>query len=179
MNKNTVIYVPSYCLLKKYPSRLTDMSLQTAKRGLEMMKAGMADKIVFSTAHATWEKEAELKKALAVEYGIPNSLVEIIPAVTQTFDEACKLKDIVFNPDAKIIVACQKYHVKRVLNTLSHFFKDIEVVGVTTKIERHLDQSNIKSVLISSTKLNFILWNWFFGLIGPLMMRRQMRKKRG
>ena len=53
-----------------------------------MMKVGMADKIVFSTAYATWEKEAELKKALAVEYGIPNSLVEIIPAVTQTFDEA-------------------------------------------------------------------------------------------
>lgn len=152
------------------------MSLQTAKKGLEMMKAGMADKIIFSTAYATWEKEAELKKALAVEYGIPNSLVEIIPAVTQTFDEAVKLSEMVANPDAKIIVACQKYHTKRVLNTLSYFFKKIEVVGVATKIERHLDQSNLKSILISSTKLNFILWNWFFGLIGPFMMRRQMRK---
>lgn len=174
----TYVYVPSYCLLKSDPLRLTDMSLQTAKKGLEIMRAGMADKIIFSTAYATWEKEAELKKTLAAEYGVKDDLIEIIPAVTQTFDEAVKLKEIVSNPEAKIVAVCQKYHTKRIAYTLGHFFKHVETVGVKTRIERHLDQSNLKSVLISSTKLNFILWNWFFGLIGPFMMRRQMRKMR-
>jgi len=170
------VYVPSYCLLKQDPSKLTDMSFQTAKRGIEVMLEKKADKIIFSTAYATWEKEAELKKALAAKYGIRDDLVEIIPAVTQTFDEAVKLSEIISDPSAVVIVACQKYHAGRVFYTLSHFFKNIKIEKVATKIERHLDQSNLKSVLISSTKLNFILWNWFFGLIGPFMMRRQMRK---
>ncbi|MGL4376212.1 MAG: ElyC/SanA/YdcF family protein [Microcoleaceae cyanobacterium] len=178
MSNNTVIYVPSYCLSKRDPSRLTDMSLQTAKRGLEMMSAGMADKIIFSTVHAIWEKEAKIKKDLAAKYGVRDDLVEIIPATTDTFDEAVKLNKIIANPDAKIIAVCQKYHAGRVTNTLSYFFKHITAEKVTTKIERQLDPSNLKSILITSTKLNFILWQWFFDLIAPLMMRRRMRKEK-
>ena len=57
-----VMYVPSYALSKKDPSRLTVMSLETAKRGIQMMRKGLGDKIVFSTAYKWWETEAKLKK---------------------------------------------------------------------------------------------------------------------
>lgn len=172
-----VIYVPSYTLSKKDPSRLAVMSLETAKKGLEMMKKGLGDKIVFSTAYPWWEKEAELKKKLAREYGINDNKVVIIPFVTQSYDEATKLFDIVVNPDADIIIIGQKYHAKRAAKALILLFNNVRVVKVPTGMERQLDPSWLKSFLCSSTKLNFILWNWFFGLITPWMMKRQMRKE--
>ncbi len=175
-----VMYVPSYALSKKDPSRLTVMSLETAKRGIQMMRKGLGDKIVFSTAYKWWETEAKLKKDLAEENGlVGDDLVAIIPFVTQSYDEATKLFDIVANPDAEIIVVGQKYHIKRAAKALTFLFKNVRVVKVPTGMERQLDPSWLKSVLCSSTMLNFILWNWFFGLITPWMMRRQMRKQKG
>lgn len=173
-----VIYVPSYTLSKEDPSRLTCMSLETAKKGIEMMRKGLGDKIVFSTAYEWWKIEAKLKKDLAEESGIVgDDLVEIIPFVTQSYNEATKLFDIVSNTDAEIIVVGQKSHAKRAAKALTFLFKNVSFEKVPTRIERQLDPSWLKSFLCSSTKLNWILWNWFFGLITPWMMRRQMRKE--
>ena len=178
-NKEVVIYVPSYTLSLRDPSRLTCMSLHTAKKGIEMMKKGQGDGIVFSTAYEWWETEAKLKKGLAEKEGvIGDDLVEILPFVTQSYDEAEKLSEVVANPDADIIVVGQKYHAKRAARAIKFFFKNVTVVKVPTKIERQLDPSRLKSILCGSTKLNWILWNWFFGLITPYMMKRQMRKKK-
>ena len=175
-----VIYVPSYTLSKKDPSRLSVMSLETAKKGLEMMKKGLGDKIIFSTAYKWWKTEAKLKKDLAEENGIVgDDLVVIIPFVTQSYDEATKLFDIVANPDAEIIVVGQKYHAKRAAKAIGCLFNNVKFLKVPTGMERQLDPSWFKSILGSSTMLNFILWNWFFGLITPWMMRRQMKKKKG
>lgn len=173
-----IIYVPSYTLSKKDPSRLTVMSLETAKKGIEMMKKGLGTKIVFSTAYEWWKTEAKLKKDLAEKNGIiGDDLVTVIPFVTQSYNEATKLFDIVANPDAEIVVVGQKHHAKRAAKTLRRYFSKVEIVKVLTGMERQLDPSWLKSFLCSSTKLNFILWNWFFGLITPWMMRRQMRKE--
>lgn len=173
-----VIYVPSYTLSKKYPSRLTCMSLETAKKGIEMMKKGLGDMIVFSTAYEWWRTEAELKEMMAEESGIVgNDLVAIIPSVTQSYDEATKLFDIVANPDAEIIVVGQKYHAKRAAKAISFLFKNVKFLKVPTGMERQLDPSFLKGILGTSTMINFILWNWFFGLITPWMMRRQMREE--
>lgn len=180
MKNNKVIYVPSYCLSLSDHSRLSCMSLETAKKGIELMRKGAGDKIIFSTAYEWWEIEAELKKGLASKNSIVgDDLVGVIPAVTNSYDEAEGLKKIVANSDATIILVAQKYHARRAFKTLRHFFKKIEVVKVPTRIERQLDPSWLKGVLCGSTMLNFILWNWFFGLITPLMMRRQMRKLKG
>lgn len=99
--------------------------------------------------------------------------------MTQSYDEATKLFGIVDNPDAEIIVVGQKSHTKRAAKALRFLFKNVSLVKVSTRIERQLDPSRLKSFLCSSTKLNWILWNWFFGIITPWMMMRQMRKKRG
>lgn len=154
------------------------MSLETAKKGLEMMKKGLGDKIVFSTAYEWWKIEAKLKKNLTEKNGIiGDDLVAFIPFVTQSYDEATKLFDLVANPDVEIIVVGQQYHADRAADTLRYLFKNVSVEKVPTEIERQLDPSWLKSVLCSSTKFNWILWNWFFRLITPLMMRRQMKKE--
>ena len=176
-----IIYVPSYCLAKKYPpARLTDMSLQTAKKGLEMMKSGLGDVLVMSTAHEqNWKIEASIKSGMAKNCGVS---VKIIPATTDSFDEAVKLRrmvtEIFGNDDVEMIAVCQKYHTNRVVKSLKPFFKNVKGVRVETKIERQLDPSMVKGFLCTATKLNFILWQVFFGLIGPLMMRRQIRKNK-
>ena len=176
--KKVVIYVPAYCLYLYDPSRLTCVSLQTALRGIDLMKNGIGDEIVFSTGYETWRIEAELKKSLAKKSGIEgDDLVKIIPGVTATYVEAQELSKIVADPDAKIIVSGQKYHVKRAAIAIRYFFKDVEIVKVSTKMERMLDPSWLKSVLCSSSLLNFIIYNWVFNLITPWMMRRQMRKE--
>ena len=177
-NKEVVIYVPSYTLSLRDPSRLTCMSLHTAKKGVEMMKKGLGESIVFSTAYEWWETEAKLKKDLAEGEGVVGSdLVEIIPDVSNSYDEAEKLREIVTNAETTLILVAQKHHARRAALVLKKYFSKIKVVKVKTKMERQLDPSWLKSVLCSSTMLNFILWNWFFGLITPYMMKRQMRKK--
>lgn len=176
-NGEIVIYVPSYCLSLKDPSRLSHMSLETAKKGLEMMKKGIGDRIIFSTAYEWWETEAKLKRELAETYEVVgDDLVEIIPEMGDSYMEAERLKNLI-DSETKIIIVAQKWHAPRVKKALSYFFKNIDLVKVKTKVERQLDPSWLKSVLCCSTILNFILWNWFFGLITPWMMRRQMRKK--
>lgn len=141
-NKKVVVYVPAYCLYFYDPSRLTCESLETTLKGIELMKNGVGDEIVFSTGYETWRIEAELKKGLAKEKGIEgDDLVKIIPGVTTTYVEAQELSKIVADPDAKIIVVGQKYHAKRAVVAIRYFFKDVEIVKVSTKMERMLDPS--------------------------------------
>lgn len=176
-NKEIIIYVPSYGLSFEEPSKLTCMSLETAKKGIEMMKKGSGSMLVFSTAYYTWEQEAELKKKLAREYGVKDDLVKIIPGgtATTTYIEAEGLFKIVSNPDTKIIVVGQKYHVKRAAKALRYLFNNVEIVKVWTEVERILDPSWLKSVCMT----RFIWYNWFFYLVTPWMMRRQMSKRKG
>lgn len=171
-----IIYVPSYTLSRKDPSRLTYMSFWTAMKGIEIMRQGLGDKIIFSTAYDWWKTEAELKKDLASKSGISRNEVEIIPAITDSYDEAEKLSKIVTNPGTTLILVAHKYHAHRAAKALMYFFNNIKVVKVSTGTERQLDPSWLKSFCCSS-KINFILWNLFFGLITPWMMRRQMRKE--
>ena len=177
--KEIVVYVPSYCLSLRDPSRLTCMSLDTAKKGIEIVKRGRGDKIIFSTAYEWWKTEAKLKKDLAEGEGVVGSdLVEIIPDVSDSYDEAKKLRKIVTNAETTLILVAQKHHARRAALVLKKYFSKIEVVKVKTKMERQLDPSWLKSILCGSTMLNFILWNWFFNLITPYMMKRQMRKQK-
>lgn len=179
-NKNIVIiYVPSYGLSKD-PTRLTCMSYDTALAGIKLMKQGIGDIIVFSTAYEWWETEAKLKRDLARQYGVRDDLVKIIggtPERTTSYIEAMELFKIVSNPDDEIIVVGQKYHTKRASDALGYLFRNVRVVRVSTKMERILDPSWLKSMLCSASLPNFILYNWLLNLITPWMMKRQMKKE--
>lgn len=183
-----IIYAPSYCLLKSDPSQLTDMSLQTIKKAIEMVlnDAGNPILILSTSRPFLWEKEAKIKKKMVLEAGLDLKDVIIIPAMVDSYDEAEKIKKIIsnyFDGCHRVIltVVAEKWHAPRValsLRMVLPSWVDIEIVKVSAKIERHLDTSRLRSWLCSSTKLNYVLWQWFFGLIGPLMMRRQIRRMR-
>ena len=147
-----------------------------------MMKEGLGDKIVFSTAYKWWGIEAALKKRLSREYGIEDSLVEIISGATlertTSYIEAIGLSKIV-DPDDEIVVVGQEYHAERAADALRYLFEKVDVVKVPTSMERILDPSWLKSVLCSSSMLSFILYNWFLNIITPYMMRREIRKQKG
>lgn len=180
-----IIYVPSYCLAA-CGSRLTEMSLQTTKEGIRIAKTLLGGGrikpiLILSTSRPVlWRKEAELKEAMVLAAGLSMKYVTIIPEMMDSFDEAEKIKKIIPG-GASLVVVAEKWHAPRVFASLkmvlpSHLF--IELVKVNTKIERHLDTTRLRSWLCSSSKFNYILWQLFFGLIGPLMMRRQMKQKK-
>ena len=169
------------------------MSLQTTKRGIaiakEMFRNGNGDKpiLILSTSRPVfWEKEAELKKemVLEVEAGLDLNDVIIIPGMEDSFDEAAEIKKIISTQlgahKVSLIITAERWHafrVERSLRMVLPSWIDIKTIKVKAKIERHLDTSWLRSFLCSSTTLNYILWQWFFGLIGPLMSRRQKKKR--
>ena len=185
MKRNVCIYVPSYCLSYGDPNRLTDMSLQTMMKGIEVMKEeiirGNKPLLIISTSRPIlWEKEAELKKKMVLEAGLGLNDLIIIPAMEDSFDEAERIKEIISDHNGVLIVVAERWHAPRVASSLKMALPPavtIKVVKVKAKIERHLDTSWLRSFLCSSTTLNYILWQWFFGLIGPLMSRRQKKKR--
>lgn len=166
-----IIYVPSYGLSHNNPFQLSVMSLGTAEKGIKLVKKEGV-KIIFSTAYRFWNKEANLKKKLALEAGLEEKNIAILPAVTDSYDEAAKLRKEVPQEDAVIVVVAQKYHAARAAKILRYFFKEVEMVKVTTDLERVLDPSRLKG-FCNSSKILFVLWNWFFYLLTPLMVRKR------
>ena len=180
------IYVPSYCLAE-CGSRLTEMSLQTTKEGISIATKTLSEGkikpiLILSTSRPVlWKKEAEIKKVMILEAGLSLDDVIIIPNMMDSFEEAEKIKKIISDGSdvVNLVVVAEKWHAPRVFTSLKMMLPIslfIELVKVNSKIERHLDTTRLRSWLCSSTKFNYILWQLFFGLIGPLMMRRQMKR---
>lgn len=186
LKNNIYVYVPSYCLAYGDKNRLTDMSLQTMKEGIrvikKMIKLGKNPIFIVSTSRPMlWEKEAEIKKKMVLEARLNLYDVVIIPAMMDSYDEAEWMGRNIL-PDSYLTIVAEKYHAPRVAISLRITLPErvkMEVIKVNAKIERQLDTSRFRSWFCNGKKINYILWNLFFGLITPYMMRRQMRKKKG
>lgn len=187
-NKEVVIYAPSYCLSYRDNNRLTDMGLQTTKKAIALFKFLKTDEIydgkpflILSTSRPVlWEKEAEIKRQLILNAGLNLDDVVIIPALSDSYDEADKIRKIIGDhSDLKLIVVVEKWYAPRVALSLRMVLPSVEmeIIKVSTKIERQLDTSWLRSFLCNYTSINYVLWNWFFYLITPYMLKRQMRKK--
>lgn len=188
--KKTIIYVPSYCLSYYDSIRLTDMSFQTVKEGIELAQKIVASGgdpiLIFSTAYPDlWKKEAEIKKKMALNAGLKGDSIIIIPEVTDSYDEARQIwgivKNCLLNPegDPYLIVVAEKWHAPRAVKALRLSGIEVnDVRRVKTKIERALEPSWIKSIR-SSNKVLYVLWQWIFYIATPWMMKRQMRKQKG
>lgn len=186
--KKTIIYVPSYCLSYYNSSGLTDMSFQMTKEAIEMARKIVLSRkdviLIFSTAYTDlWKKEAEIKKKMALNVGLDDDFVIIIPEVTDSYDEAMQIWGIVKNcllnsaGDPYFIVVAEKWHAPRAVKSLRLSGIEVnEVRRVKTKIERALEPSWIKSIR-SSNKVLYVLWQWIFYIVTPWMMKKQMKKQ--
>ena len=83
-----------------YTARLTDMSLQTTKKAIEfalwIKKLGGNPILILSTAYAVlWEREADIKTKMALDAGLSLENIIIIPEVTDSYNEARKVRIII------------------------------------------------------------------------------------
>ena len=189
----TYIYVPSYCLSYYYTDRLTDMSLQTTNKAIEfalwIKKLGGNPILILSTSYAVlWEKEADIKTKMALDAGLSLENIIIIPEVTDSYNEARKVRIIIRNcllssqgsSQGSILFAiAERLHASRVGIPLRSFGVAVDgVEGVKARIERALEPSWIKSIR-SAHVVPYALWQWIFYLANPLMVWREKRKQKG
>ena len=185
----TFIYVPSYCLSHYHTARLTDMSLQTTKKAIEfalwIKKLGGNPILILSTAYAVlWEREADIKTKMALDAGLSLENIIIIPEVTDSYNEARKVRIIIRNcllsSQGSILFAiAERLHASRVGIPLRSFGVAVDgVEGVKARIERALEPSWIKSIR-SANVVPYALWQWIFYLANPLMVWREKRKQKG
>ena len=95
----TFIYVPSYCLSHYPPARLTDMSLQTTKKAIEfalwIKKLRVIRSNFIHSLCRLWEREADIKTKMALDAGLSLESVIRIPEVTDSYNEARKVRIII------------------------------------------------------------------------------------
>ena len=84
--------------------------------GIALIKAGKADKLVFTGGKMPWDKakktEGEVLKQYAISNGIPSEKVFVTKDVDNTEDEAVAVKELI-NPSKKIILVTSAYHMYR------------------------------------------------------------------
>lgn len=160
-NDSTGVLVLSYCLYKD-GTRLSVMAEESVELGIAAVCNKEASHIIFSTAYDCWEKEAELKKEMAIKKGIKTEEIYFIKGVRHTFDEIKLLKSILNSTEAeKLIVVCEKDHSPRVKRMLEKKFTEIQFdfrIFKAKKYERTLEPSWIKAHRGS----HFTWWLWNF-----------------
>ena len=141
--------------------------------------------LILSTAYAVlWEREADIKTNLALDAGLSLENIIIIPEVTDSYNEARKVRIIIRNcllsSQGSILFAiAERLHASRVGIPLRSFGVAVDgVEGVKARIERALEPSWIKSIR-SANVVPYALWQWIFYLANPLMVWREKRKQKG
>lgn len=90
----------------------SDMLRDRLDRGIELYKAGTANKIIMSGDHGTVEyDEVHAMKSYAVDAGIPSEDVFMDHAGFSTYESMYRASEI-FEAD-KVIIVTQKYHLYR------------------------------------------------------------------
>ena len=84
--------------------------------GLDLFKAGKANKLVFTGGKMPWDKvqktEGEVLKEYAIKSGIPQENILITKDVENTADEAKAVKDLI-GSQKKIILVTSAFHMYR------------------------------------------------------------------
>ena len=175
----TAVYVPSLCLTLD-GTRLTAMNEAVTRKASELVRDGGAAHLIFSTAYNVWKREAELRIKLAISIGVPENIISIIPQVTTTYNETARLKEMVTELNVtNLILVTEKWHMPRAALAIRIAIPEVrlEKISVTTpRYERTHHPAGIipkiKSIRDGSMPF-WILFNLFFFLLTPLMMRRQ------
>jgi len=97
--------------------------------GIALIKAGKAQKLVFTGGKMPWDKakktEGELLKECAITNGIPSEKIFITKDVENTADEAVAVKELT-SPSKRIILVTSAYHMDRAKRLFEK--KGVEVI---------------------------------------------------
>jgi uncharacterized SAM-binding protein YcdF (DUF218 family) len=84
--------------------------------GLALLKAGKAQKLVFTGGKLPWNNtkktEGDVLKEYAISNGIPSEKILVTKGVENTADEAVAVKELI-SPTKKIILVTSAYHMYR------------------------------------------------------------------
>ena len=84
--------------------------------GIELFKAGKAQKLVFTGGKMPWDKskktEGEVLKEFAISNGIPSDKILVTKDVENTADEAVAVKELI-GSSKRIILVTSAYHMYR------------------------------------------------------------------
>ena len=177
--KPTAVYVPSLCLTHD-GSRLTAMNETATRQAAKLVRDGQATHLIFSTAYDTWKREAELKKDIAVSLDVKPSAIHIIPSATTTYNETAQLAKLINTLGINsLILVTDKWHMPRASLAIRIVVPKVQLekVSITTPYYERTHHPagiipQIKSIRDSSMPF-WILFNLFFFIITPIMMRRQ------
>jgi uncharacterized SAM-binding protein YcdF (DUF218 family) len=84
--------------------------------GIALVKAGKAQKLIFTGGKMPWDKakktEGEVLKEYSISNGIPSEKIFVTKDVENTADEAVAVKELI-SPSNKIILVTSAYHMYR------------------------------------------------------------------
>jgi uncharacterized SAM-binding protein YcdF (DUF218 family) len=84
--------------------------------GIALIKAGKAQKLVFTGGKMPWDKvkktEGEVLKGYAISNGIPSENILVTKDVENTAEEAVAVKELI-SPSKRIILVTSAYHMYR------------------------------------------------------------------
>lgn len=155
------------------------MSEESVRHAAILAKSGHVDRIILSTAYERmWAYEADLKKKMLSDLGIDLELVSVIPAVTNSYNEAEAVRQFVqtLGIDTLIVVA-DKWHEPRATETFRWLFPDLKIFGysfTTSTYEFSEEPSMIKSLRAGIVPL-WVGWNLLFWFLTPLIAKRLSR----
>ncbi len=123
------VFVPSYGIALRDPSRLVEMSCEATVEGARVLKENDADVIILAAAFEEyWRTEAELRIAILDRAGVDSGRIRILPAVTSTYDEAKKMRALIEEFDiTTLLVVGNEWQVPRAALAFSYFFPDLRV----------------------------------------------------
>ena len=106
--------------------------------GIELLKAGKANNIIFTGGILPWQKniqpEGQILAKFAAEYGIPSSQIIVTGDVENTRDEAKAVRQILTKNSAnKIILVTSAFHMPRASKSFQNEGLEVQIYPVDYK----------------------------------------------
>lgn len=108
--------------------------------GVELIKAGMAKKIIFTGGKLPWQSdetkpEGEILAQYALDFGIPATQIMVTKNVQNTRDEANAVKEILINSQTqKIILVTSAFHMPRSKKLFENVGIEVQTYPVDYKV---------------------------------------------
>ena len=161
--------------------RLSSMSEESVLRAVLLYISGRVDRVILSTAYGEWEStiERDQKIELLMRHGIPREAIDVIPNVTNSYNEAEGVRKYIEQHGiGTIVLVAERWHRFRAIQTLKILFSNIKIEVVWFKPLRWdmtEEPSTIKTFRSGIPPL-WVLWNLLLWIPTPLFARMAMKK---
>jgi uncharacterized SAM-binding protein YcdF (DUF218 family) len=111
-----------------------DALLARTRRAVALHQDGVGTRLAFTGGVGDWPPaEAEVSRALAMEWGVDDADIVVEMTSTSTEENAAHLATLI-GPDARIVVVTDGYHVLRVERVFGRHFASVRGVGVRSPL---------------------------------------------